>query len=445
MERSLVATRLKVRDWKRWIGAVALVFVASGCGDGLLAEGEEIVYLSPRSGAGVEAAPVVDELPEPDEQRAINYEQIRQGFAARPAVLLNDPDAPSMLSAIEQSFLLSGHYLELIALYEQVYAAEGTASMAAPALAWAYMQIGHEPGVRALVERMVEEQPEDPLTWLVAGNAHLAMGDMSLAAQQRALDSFERVLELDPGFERFIAMDRGRLDAQISSLRQQLPDDIPPEVLAEADEGTPMHHAGEGEGGMGLEVEAEDAEIDVEAAEEEETDEEAASEEAQVVAQEVAGGRAPAVAQAVEEVAALRDEEEPAEDEEIEEEVEEVDPLAAARKVAEGRRLMRQGSDHFTDAQEAFEEALEYEPENVDAAIGILQLAQRSEAPQDMLRNQVDTIAAHELSAQQAYDLGLFSLQRLNDRELASSLLERVRQKDPSFADRVDIDALLDD
>ena len=435
-----------MKEWKKIVATAALALVAAGCGDGLLAEGEEIVYLSPRGAAEVSATAVEDQWPEHEEQRAANYQQIRQGFSAQPGVLLRDPDAPSMLSAIEQSFLLSGHYLELVEIYEEVYEREGTDSLAAPALAWAYLQIGHEPAVRALVEQMVEEQPDDPLTWLVAGNAHLAMGDLSLAAQQHALDSFEKVLELDPGFERFIAMDRGRLEAQIGNLRQQLPDDLGPEALAEADEGAPMHHAG-GESGEALEAAPED-EIDEEHEEaqaqaEAEEAQEAASVAAQDVATEVADEEAPAIASAIEEATAVEEEEESEEAQEVDEE--EVDPLQAARKVAEGRRLMGQGSEHFTAAQEAFEEALEYEPDNVDAGIGILQLAQRSEAPREMLADQVETIAEHELTAQQAYDLGLFSLNRLNDPDLATSLLERVQQKDPSFAKRVDIDGLLDD
>lgn len=77
--------------------------------------------------------------------------------------------------------------------------------------------------------------------------------------------------------------------------------------------------------------------------------------------------------------------------------------------------------------------------------MGLLFVAERSGAPHQLLKEQVERIEGYNhLTARQAYELGLFSSRTLKNRNLATRLLVRSSELDPQLAQRVGIKALLD-
>lgn len=404
-----------------------LIMLSAGliaCGDGVLANGDGVVYFTPWNTDTVETRVVDTPGPTLSEENAANYAEVRQGFAAQAPELLARPDVVSVLGPIEQSFLLSGDYPQLVEIYRQQYEEHGTDSVAAIGLAWTYLKLGNQPAARAIKARLLEERPNDPLTWVIVGNVHIRDAESSIESARRARDAFERVLELDPNFTGFKSTDRNLIQRTLEALNQRIPEEpvADPEMLAAA----PMHHTDD-EAGAQLEP-VEPVEPSTDDALDDELDDETdeAMEPELVEAQPV---------------------DEPDEPDEHVEETDEEQPSQEARAshhVVFGQQALQRGSDHLSQAHQHFSEALRLEPEHVDAHLGMLRVERRSEAPDEVLSQRVDTIADQKLTAQQAYELGLFCLRRLNDRDRATSLLQRVQQKDPSFARRVGVDSLLD-
>lgn len=409
----------------RWLAALLTASVL-GCGDGVLAEGGGDVYFTPWNADQVQPTVIEDRQPVLPPEQSDNYEEVVRGFSAQAPDLLQRPDVVDVLGPIEQSFLLSGKYLDLVDIYREHYEQHGVGSVAAPALAWTYMQLGNAPALAELKEEMLEHRADDPLTWVIVGNIHMRQADASMESARRAKEAFERVLELDPQFGGFKATEPAALRQQLDALRRRVPDEPAEETDVDAVAAAPMHHVEEGDEPTPI-VDASEA---AEPAEEEE---------------DIYGGDADEPAG---EIAEEQVEEQVDPDGEIDEEDtaedEDVTEAQAAHYVVRGQQAFQRGSDHYPEAQDHFRRALDLDSDNVDAGIGLLRIAARTGAPDEMLYEQVDRFVDRELSAQQAYDLGLFCLRRLNDRDRATSLLQRVQQKDPSFARRVGVDSLLD-
>ena len=407
------------------IALLATALVA--CGDGVLADGDGVVYFTPFGTQSFETRTVDTPRPTLPEEQESNYTQVREGFAAQAPQLLNRPDVVDVLGPIEQSFLLSGNYPQLLDIYRQEFERHGTDSVAAIGLAWTYIQLGNEPASWALKDQLVTERPDDPLTWLIVGNVHIRHADASADSARRARDAFERVLELDPNFSGFKSSDPQLLRNTIDALNRRIVDE--PVETPEAVAAAPMHHTDEESVDI---IDTEPA--DPEPADPEPSDESPASEapeqqpEPLAQREESVGGDEPEQAGEPDEV----------------EEHESPRQAGAAHHVVLGQQALQRGSDHLSQARNHFQQALQIEPENVDANIGMLRVQRRMQATDEVLIAGVDAIADRELTAQQAFDLGLFCLRRLNDRDRATSLLKRVQQKDPSFARRVGVDSLLD-
>lgn len=399
--------------WPSLLLVLLLTATSSACTDSTFADPQDVVYLTPMNAHKVEAGPVEDQIPQFRSEEDDNYKQVREQFSRRAGLLLQREDVVSQLESIEQVYYLSGYYLELIKIYQDHIEEFGVTNIAGPSLVFAYVQTGQDRLARELILRLKEDAPEDPLTWVVAGRYHLQNSQSSAREAREARDSFQRALALDPNLGNFRGMNATVLRAQIDDLNRR----IPPEQLAASDSSpselqeqrdllalteTAEQEESPGEGQQELEPESLDR------------DESALFEE-----QEIALLEAPPAAEPVAEE-------------------------SAAHFIALGRAELQQGSSRLEASQAHFRRALEIEPENLDAAIGLLLIAGRSGAPEEMLTQQIQRIEEHPaLTARQAYEMALFTMRSLNDRDLANMLLQRVQDLDPSFARRVNTDALI--
>ncbi len=375
------------------VGALLLVTgCLTGCADEFVPDVDGHVYHWNWQQTTETSRVIQDRMPQVPEAEEQHYREVVERFNSRAPMLFERDDIISQLRHLEQVYMLSGRYLELVALYEADVDRRGVESRVAPALVWAYVQLGQERAARDLVQELIEARPDEASTWVVAGAFHLQRAQTSTEAARNARDAFATALEVEPEFAGFMGFTTNLLTMQVRELSRRIPDE--PRVIGEPE----------------VEEEAEE------------------------------------VAEVEEEVEEVEAAEEVAEVEEAEEAEEAPEPPQerASHHVALGQGAMQLGRDHFEEAQQHFQRALRVEPDNLDAAIGLMLVAARSGAPDDLVRDQLDLIADQDhLTARQAYELGLFARRSLNDHTRATSLLERVRQLDPAFAERVGVDALL--
>ena len=438
------------------IAAIAAGVIA--CGDGVLADGDDVVYLTPFNHDAIDIDQVRDRPPsvappyeETYQQDQQDYEQINSEFIRQADQILSDPQVIDVLGSFERSFVFSGRYLEMVSIYQQHQQEYGTGPVATPALGWAFVRLGNEPGALAIIDELLETRPDDPNTWVIVAKFHGRRANQSMESARQARRAYERILELDPEFSGFKTMDIQRIERELEALHRIAPpadDDRPAAEASAADQ--PMHHADERRDiGTTADVgDGADDESRQQARGDADRRADDVAERAQLVVEELSitvdeyiddAMPADMSAEEMEQLAAASD------DDSSSDGAADDDTPSARELVARGQRHVQRGSeDNLRRAEEYFEQALEVDPENIDAGIGLLQIAERTGAPEEMLTDQVDTLSDHELSAEQAYQLGLFSLRRLNDRQRATSLLRRVEQLDPSFARRVGIDSLVD-
>lgn len=422
----------------RWIAAVFVAVGLGGCGDGVLADGEGAVYLTPWNTDAVGVTQMSDHPPriapqyreeyEPHRER---YEQIASALSERGSGAFDQQqEVRELLGVFEQAYLTTGNYLHLVAMYQEHYRERGVDAVSAPALAWSWIKLGNDPAMDAAVDELIEHRPDDPITWTVVGLYHLRMADDSLQAAKDARNAFERVFELDPDFAGFKELEAEQIRREKRALDRRIPDGEPA-VAEGSGVDVPMHH----EGGDVEPAQSEAMRADATEAPDEplpETD---------VDPEEPTGD--------IEATDEVDDPEQYAEagpeDDPSDEADGEADEVEIARELMRGQRaLQRGGDDQLQQAESHFERVLELDSDNVDARIGLLRLGARIDVRAADLAPQVDELAERELTARQAYELGLFCLRSLNDRDRATSLLERVREMDPSFARRVGVDSLLE-
>ncbi|RVU41043.1 hypothetical protein EA187_19270 [Lujinxingia sediminis] len=416
------------------LGAIALV--TAGCSEADLPEADSLVYLSPWSGRDLQAEPARASAPTRlSEAERANYREIADSFVQNAPTLLTRPDVVQRLESIEQVFLLTGRYMELVALYQDAVEAGGPASPAAPALAWSYVQLGQEPQARELIDQLKATRGDEAVVHVLDASLQLARMERDSSAAGQALASFKRARQLDPAFGPFRGLNAAGIAEQINRLeaRQARTTGATQNAVSSANtENTAQNNA----------------EAQPPVAQNQPTAEQNSGEESQppVAQNPVAQNELPtAQPPAAQNQPPLALNQLPtAQNSAV------LQPSApgpqqqAAIMVADGQITMARGEDHFEEAQRYFRRALEFEPNNIAAGLGLLQIASRSGAPDAMVRSQIELLQKQPaLNARQAYELAMIALRRLNDRPLATSLLQKVQELDPRYAERVGVDALL--
>lgn len=396
------------------IVALGMGAVVAGCGEGVLPAEGGVQTFSPLQPAPIVARTI--DAPPSDLSPAMrtNYEAILDGFQNNAETLLQRDDIEPRLEQIESVYAATGRYLEMVAIYQADVEKRGLESAAAPSLVWAWMQIGQRKQARDLIDQLLQQHAQKATSWFLDGAYWLPDAQTSSEAAKKTIASWQKTLELDPGFANFKGFNTTILRQQIANLQQRV-------------DNSPLNMAANQQIAAQPQPEAQP-----------EPQPEPAPEET-----------APPVAEAPPEIA----EPEVAEPEAAPEPEVAPEPEAAPEKpqesagilVAQGQiALSRGNSEQLGQAQDFFSRALALEPDNVGAAVGLFNVRRLQGASNDVLLADLRTLAAHpNLTAQHAYELGMFSVRGIKNNAVALQFFERCQQLDAGYAERAGVPALI--
>ncbi len=404
----------------------ALAILSTGCGEGVVDDGADTVYFAPleRDELRTERVAAPDG---PSDEEVAQVKPIIDGFSENAGALFARGDIESRLPQIEQVFISTGHYLDLVAIYQNVVDTQGISSRAAPLLVRHYLRLGQRHLARDLLDEMIAERPNEPQTWFLNGAFWLPKLEGSEEAVARVVASWQKVLDLDPNFEGFGRADLPSLREQLEALRQRASQEAISEAVAELDEERAAP--------------ADEADQDEEPRETDEAEQE--DEPQELDDAELADAKSP---EADAELLAHHDQSaadgEPAPKTQAPDETKEAEPVA----ITLARADMALGQGDASGAKELFEEALEREPTNVAATLGIIRSGWEDD---DSSRNQLATSLRElaerdDLTPRQQYDIGQFAFSKMQDRKLAAELWKEAKERDPKLAERVGLDRLIE-
>ena len=192
---------------KRWLAACLLVLTA--CGGG--AEGPQTIYFSGLETDEFEPSVIGDPGPRASDEQIEKMSEVFASFEGDPARVLSSPLlTPGQLDSIENAYVTSGRYLDLVAMYRRVAEAQGLGSRAAARHTWAMIRLGQGKRARDAALALVRHDPTKPRPWFIYGAAHLELAQSSDEDAERAYVAWKHAAELDPkfrGIEGFTARD----------------------------------------------------------------------------------------------------------------------------------------------------------------------------------------------------------------------------------------------
>lgn len=402
-------------------GIAAIITLSTGCGEGVVDDDADTVYFAPLERDELRTERIA--APEgPSDEQVAQVKPIIDGFSENAGALFARGDIESRLPQIEQVFVSTGHYLDLVAIYQNVVDTQGISSRATALLVRHYLRLGQRHLARDLLDEMIAERPDDPQTWFLNGTFWLPKLEGSEEAGARVIASWQKVLDLDANFEGFEQANLPPLREQLEALRQRVPQAAVRKAVAELDE----------EGAAAEETGPDEKPRELEAAEQQEAPRETADAELPEADAELPAHRDPSDADG-----------EPApEAQPAPEESKEAEPVA----ITLARADMALGQGDAGGAKELFEEVLEREPTNVDATVGIVRSGwQDDESSRNQLATTLRELAERDdLTPRQQYDIGQFAFTKMQDPKLAAKLWKEAKERDPKLADRVGLDRLIE-
>lgn len=203
------------------LGAVALLL--SGCVGEDAGSSDSRVQFNPLERQSKVVEPVRDPGPPVDLEKRPDYQKILQGFRDNADALFQRSDIHQKIDQIERVFMGTGKYLELVEIYQDVVEKEGLDSSAAPRLAWAYIRLGQRKQARAFLDRLEENRREDAIVAFLDGAFWFNEAQESEEAIGKAVDAWERALELDPDFRGFSGLTADSVRRKVKQLQQASP------------------------------------------------------------------------------------------------------------------------------------------------------------------------------------------------------------------------------
>lgn len=372
---------------KKWL--VLMMLGGMGC-EAALPEPTPLRYF-----AAVQlSAPSATDLPDPGpnitQTELDTFEPIVEGFQKNHELLLGQSDVREQLDRIENVYIATGRYLELVGIYQRDVAEKGAKSHAAARLGWAYIRLGQEKPAKELVALLKTEESERAMAFFLEGAGHLQWDAGSEESNQGLYRSWSRALELNPNFKGFEGISAAQMRAQLERLKPQLGE--PVDALALAQE-------------------------------------------------RVQGVTAAALAA----TAAKPTEVEP-EVPAVEPEVPAAEPDDPERqyRITVARAELALNEAKYQEAEELFIQAKALVPSGFAAEFGHLRAGWGQEGARPRIRPRFEELAKRDdLTGRQAYDLGIFLLNVVQDKALAAGVLNRVKTLDPELAGRVNIDKIL--
>jgi hypothetical protein len=387
---------------RRSLLLISLLFV--GCGQAPTSS-DGVTYFHPLQAEESLVEPVEDPGPPVKTEEMQGYSQIMEGFRANAEMLFQRSDIEKRLDQIEQVFVSTGHYLELVAIYQRVVEKQGYDTPAATRLAWALVRLGQRQQAKALIDNLKEARSSDPDVHFIDGAYWLNRARQSREAAARTVLAWQKTLELDPDYEGFEEARASKIQTQIDRLRQQIGAPAA-EVLKQAKPPEPTPEQAK------VDRDPETTQAPDNIQEPEKTQQPEAAEKPEALAQkpdETSTDEAPAPQREKPSPVSVR-------------------LTRASLAVSEG---------NLEEARGLYESVLEDESDNLRAQFGLLKVRQRDGAAAESLTKETRSLLDHPaLDAQTAYNIGLFARARLDAEKLAESFFEFVRTKDPAFAEQ---------
>lgn len=372
---------------KKWL--VLIMLGGMGC-EAALPEPTPLRYF-----AAVQlSAPSATDLPDPGpnitQTELDTFEPIVEGFQKNHELLLGQSDVREQLDRIENVYIATGRYLELVGIYQRDVAEKGAKSHAAARLGWAYIRLGQEKPAKELVALLKTEESERAMAFFLEGAGHLQWDAGSEGSNQGLYRAWSRALELNPNFKGFEGISAAQMRAQLERLKPQLGE--PVDALALAQE-------------------------------------------------RVQGVTAAALA-----ATAVKPTEAEPEVPAVEPEVPAAEPDDPERqyRITVARAELALNEAKYQEAEELFIQAKALVPNGFAAEFGHLRAGWGQEGARPRIRPRFEELAKRDdLTGRQAYDLGIFLLNVVQDKALAAGVLNRVKTLDPELAGRVNIDKIL--
>ncbi len=388
--------------------------LASGCGQGPVDDSAGAVSFSPLETGTVTPEVVSDRQQVPAKQKK-QVQDIIDGFKKNALKFFQSGDPQGRLSQIETVFIASGHYLDLVGIYQNVVEKQGISSDAVPHLARAYLRLGQEPEARALLDKMILHRANEPQTWFLNGAYWLPKAQNSEDAAARVVASWQKALEIDPNFNVAGQGNTPPLRQQLAALRQRTPKEAIKKAVDEIAQ-KPVDLAKKPiKAAPRSDLRASDLRASAPSP---------APPGAKPRAQSAPSPapQAPSPAQSAPSPA----------------------PQAETAEVIIARGDIALSQGDADKAEQYYKKALQQKPNSASARFGLIRAAWTDDARRNQAGRDLRKLAKRDdLSARQLYDVGLFAFSKLGDNKLAIDLWKRAKQSDPALARQANIDELI--
>lgn len=390
--------------------AVAVV----ACDQGVQPDQRDAVWFTAVETDVPKPRPIEDPGPSLPAAQLTSYEPIIQGFLKNHPRLLEREDIKLQIERIENIFLASGRYHEIVALYRADVEKRGTASHVADRLAWAYIRLGQRKKAREWLDELLKARASDPMVHFLEGAFWIQAEPRGPDSLRKAVDAWKRVIELDPNFRGPENLDARVLAEEIARFEQAAGPAPPPQSAVPSARAVVQRAIGDA-----LRAGPEAAELPTEPPPEPE--------------QPVEPGQ-PAEAPPAE----------PAEptppppsspDHTIEQQYR---LLVAKAQIALGRGEPEKAEDLYLQAKKLV-------PTGFDAEFGHLRAGWSVTSARNDIATKMRELAKREdLTARQRYDLGLFLWTQMSRPDLAREQFEKLKKQDPELAERVGAEGLME-
>ena len=376
-----------------------------GCSDGVQPDQREMVYFTAIETDTLVPQPVADPGTSLPADQVAAASKIVDGFVENHERLLQSPEVGLRIEQIENFFIVTGRFHELMVIYRDDWEQRGTKSHVADRFAWGLVRLGQQKRARQTVDALLADRPTDPKVHFLDGAVYLQVQPPPQEDFPKVVKAWRRVLQLDPGFKGYERIDAEALRAEIAKFDAATPEHLreaPPEpiVAPQSDAGT----ADADDAGSSATPQAVDT-LPTE--------------------QPVADSPAPS-------------EVEPAETPETEQPAQPaaLTPDQTARLwVARGEIAL--GAGNYKKAEEAFIKAKALAPESFQAEFGHLRAGWGTESARNDVAKRMRELAEWpNLTPIERFDLGLFLWTKLGRKDLAEKQWEQA-QTDPAIAARL--------
>ncbi len=394
----------------KWaIGLGIVLSLGSTACDGAHPERRDVRYFAPFQTVVPKPQQFKDDGPQLTDTEKNVYEPIVEGFQKNHELLLKREDISGQLERIENVYVEAGRYLDLYAIYQEDFKANGVASPTAERLAWGGIRLGQQKATKALIDELILKKPS-ATAYFLEGAYWLQLDPTSPEGQAKTVAAWKKTLALDPRFRGFESITAAMIAEQVARMEEVLS-----KLPAKADAVAPVDAAKNIVEGA---PEAALAEVVPKTAEPVAPEPVAPVEVAEAPEVPVVAAATPVPAPEIDKETQYR--------------------IAIAR----GEMLASDGK--FKAAEDAFIIAKSLKPNGFEAEFGQLKTGWGAQGKRAQVSRRIRTLASRkDLTARQSYDIGLFVFSKMTDRALAREMFEKVKVLDPALAKQVGVDALL--